>query len=139
VTRTLAAVLSCVALAAVAATTAHELAGTSWRLARFTASDGRVLVPRESQSYTIAFAEEGTLAARVACNRGGASWTSSAPGQLALGPLTLTKKGCPADPLQQRLVKDWANVRSYVLKDGRLHVSLLADGGVYEFESLPAR
>jgi para-nitrobenzyl esterase len=32
------------------------------------------------------------------------------------------------------MVKDWALVRSYVFKDGHLFLSLMADGGIYEFE-----
>jgi len=31
-------------------------------------------------------------------------------------------------------IKRWPFVRSYVLKDGRLYLSLMADGGIYEFE-----
>jgi uncharacterized lipoprotein YbaY len=32
------------------------------------------------------------------------------------------------------MVKDWQYVRSYVVKDGHLFLSLMADGGIYEFE-----
>jgi putative lipoprotein len=32
------------------------------------------------------------------------------------------------------MVKHWPYVRSYVIKDGHLFVSLMADGGIYEFE-----
>jgi heat shock protein HslJ len=32
------------------------------------------------------------------------------------------------------MVKHWPYVRSYVMKDGHLFVSLMADGGIYEFE-----
>jgi len=28
-------------------------------------------------------------------------------------------------------------IRSYVIKDGRLFLALMADGGIYEFEPLP--
>jgi para-nitrobenzyl esterase len=31
-------------------------------------------------------------------------------------------------------VKQWGYIRSYVVKDGRLFLSLMADGGIYEFE-----
>jgi para-nitrobenzyl esterase len=33
-------------------------------------------------------------------------------------------------------VKDWPYVRSYVLRNGHLFLSLMADGGVYELEPL---
>jgi hypothetical protein len=35
-----------------------------------------------------------------------------------------------------RIVKDWNFVRSYVIKDGHLFLSLMADGGIYEFEPM---
>jgi hypothetical protein len=36
---------------------------------------------------------------------------------------------CPPSALNKRFVKDLAYVRSYVLRDGNLYISLLADGG----------
>jgi putative lipoprotein len=41
--------------------------------------------------------------------------------------------------LHDRIAKDWAYVRSYVLKDGHLFMSLMADGGIYEFEPMSER
>jgi para-nitrobenzyl esterase len=38
--------------------------------------------------------------------------------------------------MHDRIVKDWESVRSYVIKEGRLFLSLVADGGIYEFESI---
>jgi para-nitrobenzyl esterase len=34
-------------------------------------------------------------------------------------------------------VKHWPYVRSYLVKGGHLYVSLMADGGIYEFERIP--
>jgi para-nitrobenzyl esterase len=36
----------------------------------------------------------------------------------------------------ERLGRDLPYVRSYVLKAGHLHLSLMADGGIYEFEPI---
>ena len=35
--------------------------------------------------------------------------------------------------MHDRIVKQWASIRSYVVKDGHLFLSLIADGGIYEF------
>jgi para-nitrobenzyl esterase len=43
---------------------------------------------------------------------------------------------CPPGSLHDRLAKDWEFVRSYTIKDGHLFLSLLADGGTYEFEPM---
>jgi heat shock protein HslJ len=36
----------------------------------------------------------------------------------------------------RQIVKQWGNIRSYVVKDGHLFLSLMADGGIYEFEPI---
>ena len=36
--------------------------------------------------------------------------------------------------LDDQIVKQWGYIRSYVTKDGRLFLSLMADGGIDEFE-----
>jgi para-nitrobenzyl esterase len=114
-----------------------SLAGTSWRMLRFEGGDDRVLTATDPAQYTMTFTPDGQVSVRIACNRGQGTWTSPATGQLALGPVALTRAMCPPDPLQDRWIKDWPAVRSYVLKNGHLYLSLMADGGIYEFEPLP--
>ena len=112
------------------------LGGTSWRLVQFEGGDGTTLKPDDPAKYTIAFGTDGRLSARIDCNRGTSTWKSSAPSHLELGPLALTRAMCPPESLHDQIVKQWPYVRSYVMKDGHLFVSLLADGGIYEFEPL---
>lgn len=64
----------------------------------------------------------------------GGTWTSSGASQVQFGPLALTRAMCPPGSLHDQIVKQWGNIRSYVLKDGHLFPSLMADGGIYEFE-----
>jgi para-nitrobenzyl esterase len=113
------------------------LAGTSWQLVRFLSSDDTVVTPDDGSKYTLAFGSDGTLTARIDCNRGRGTWTSSAPTQLTFGPLALTRAACPPQSMHDRIVKHWAYIRSYVVKDGRLFLSLMADGGIYEFQPAP--
>lgn len=120
-----------------AASANAELAGTAWRVVRFAGGDDSVVVPSDPALYTIAFAADGRVAARISCNRGHGSWSSEGASQLAFGPLALTRAMCPPDPMEQRLVRDWPYVRSYVMRDGRLYLALFADGGIYELEPVP--
>jgi heat shock protein HslJ len=120
-------------------TTTPQLAGTSWQLVRFQSGDGTTLSPEDKNKYTLAFANDGGVSVRIDCNRGHGTWKSSAPSQLELGPLALTRAMCPAAPLTDRIPKDWPHVRSYLLKDGHLFLSLMADAGVYEFEPNPSQ
>jgi len=118
-------------------TGAAPLAGTAWQLVRFQGSDDTVVTPDDGSKYTLAFASDGTLAARIDCNRGRGSWKSAAPSQLTFGPLALTRAACPPQSMHDRIVKHWAYIRSYVVKNGHLFLSLMADGGIYEFEPAP--
>jgi para-nitrobenzyl esterase len=124
-------------LAACAAAPAPQsLAGTSWQLVRFQGGDGRVLVPDERAKYTVTFGGDGVVNVRFDCNRGRGGWKSAQKNQLELGPMALTRAMCPPGSLHDQLVKQWPYIRSYTLKEGRLFLALMADGGIYELEPL---
>lgn len=112
------------------------LAGTAWQLVQFQGGDDTLLVPDDKAKYTLRFGADGMVAVRVDCNRGRATWKADPP-HLEFGPLALTRALCPPDSLHDRIVKHWPYVRSYILRDGHLHLSLMADGGIYEFEPMP--
>lgn len=113
------------------------LVGTSWQMVRFQGSDDTSLTPDDRSKYTIAFGADGQLTARIDCNRGRGTWRPSGVSQLALGPLALTRARCPAGSMHDQIVKQWSNIRTYVVRDGHLFLLVMADGGAYEFE--PAR
>ena len=117
-----------------AQTPAPKLEGTSWQLVQFQGGDDTVLKPDDKSKYAMAFDEKGRVSVRIDCNRGAGTWKSSGAPQLEFGPLALTRMMCPPVPLTDRLAKDWEYVRSYVVKDGHLFLSLMADGGIYEWE-----
>lgn len=114
---------------------AADLGDTTWQLMKFRGGDGTVLTPADKTKFTIAFDKTGAVSVRVDCNRGHGTWKSGGPNQLVFGPMALTRAMClSGEPFNDRLPKDWPRVRSYVLKDGHLFLSLKADGGTYEFE-----
>lgn len=110
------------------------LANTSWQLVKFEGGDGKVLTPDDRAKYTIAFEADGMVAARVDCNRGRGTWKSDGSSTIAFGPLALTRALCPPGLLHDQIARQWGNIRSYVIRDGHLFLSLMADGGIYEFE-----
>lgn len=65
--------------AAPAAQDGGGLAGTSWRLVKIRGSDDKTSVPDEPANYTLTFTADGSMAARIDCNRGRATWTSAEP------------------------------------------------------------
>jgi heat shock protein HslJ len=115
-----------------------NLGGTSWQLVKFQGMDDKTLTPDDKAKYTIEFGTDGGISARIDCNRGRSTWRSPESGQLELGPLVLTRAMCPPGSLHDHMVKNWSYVRSCVMKNGHLYLSLMADGGIYEFEPLPS-
>ncbi|UFP94311.1 carboxylesterase family protein [Gloeobacter morelensis] len=116
----------------------RSLAGTAWQLVKFQSGDGTTLIPEDKAKYTLAFSGDGRVAVRLDCNRGVGTWRSSGPNLLQFGPLALTRALCPPPSMGERIARDWLYIRTYLLKDGRLFASLMADGGIYEFEPLAA-
>ena len=116
---------------------AGSLSGTSWRLVQFEGGDGEVLTPDDRSKYTLQFLPDGSVSVRVDCNRGSGTWKSAAPGQIELGRLALTRALCPPGSLHDQIVKQWPYIRSYVIRNGHLFLSLMADGGTYELEPVP--
>ena len=117
---------------------ADGLGGTSWQLVRFQGGDDMVLRPDDKAKYTITFGADGGVSVRFDCNRGRGTWKSAGPNQLEFGPMALTRAMCPPGSLHDHLVKQWGFVRSYLIKDNRLFLSLMADGGSYEFTPISA-
>jgi para-nitrobenzyl esterase len=113
------------------------IGGTSWQLVKFQGGDGTVLTPDDKGKYTVAFANDGNVSVRFDCNRGRGAWILNGPNQLRFGPLALTRAMCSPGSLHDHLVRQWPIVRAYTVTGGHLYLSLMADGGSYEFEPMP--
>jgi para-nitrobenzyl esterase len=115
----------------------RPLAGTSWVLVELQSMDDTTLKPTGGARYALTFDGDGILRVQCDCNRGRATWRSPDDVALEIGPLALTRAQCPPSPLQDRFARDLGFVRSYVVRDGNLYLSLMADGGIYAFEPVP--
>ena len=115
---------------------APGLGGTSWQLVKFQGGDGALLVPDEKAKYTFTFNADGTFAARIDCNRGWGGWRSYPGNHLEFVAMALTRAQCPPGSLHDQIVRQLPYVRSYVIRNGHLFLSLMADGGVYELEPI---
>lgn len=120
---------------------AAGLTGKIWELVAIQSMDDAQGTTRIShpEKFTVNFAPDGRANFRIDCNRGNASWkatpsTDSSSGSLEFGPLAATKMMCPPDSHAQKVMRDLVYVRSYLLKDGKLYLSLMADGGIYEWQ-----
>jgi heat shock protein HslJ len=125
------------------ATASDPLVGTTWRLVSIESmSDEQPTTTIDDPAkYTVTFGADGRAAFQVDCNRGNGSWTAAAAasdsGSLSFGPIALTKMFCPQPSVDTTVAADLGRVRSYLLSDGKLHLSMEADSGIMHWEPQP--
>ena len=120
------------------------LQGTSWQLVGIQSMDDvqGLRRPGDASRYTLSLQADGRAVLQLDCNRATGSWRvepSADPGNggFRFGPLASTKALCPASSLGAPLARQLPYVRGYLLRDGRLNLSLLADGGILIWEPRP--
>lgn len=116
------------------------LADSTWRLVAIQSmADGQgPSAPPAGQTYRVTFAADGRAAFTLNCNRAVAGWSSEpsadgVSGSLAFTAVAMTRAFCPPPSLDTRIARDLAYVRSYLLDGGTLSMSLMADGGIYQW------
>lgn len=89
--------------------------------------------------FTLRFDADHRASLRLDCNRATGTWKAQAGsgdgGSLTFGPQAATRALCAPPNLGERIARDLAHVRSYRIIDGKLFMSLMADGGIYEWRS----
>jgi heat shock protein HslJ len=123
-------------LAACATTGGLEppLIGTEWQLVKIAYMNDEVVFADAPERYTVTLESGGAATLRLDCNRGRSQWEGG-DGQLRFGPIAGTRAQCPPGSLDARFTRDLGYVRSYVQRNGRLHLSLMADGAIMEFRA----
>ncbi|MGK7912785.1 MAG: META domain-containing protein [Synechococcus sp.] len=120
------------------------LADTTWRLVEFQSADDEIgtLEPEDPSAFIMRLQSDGTVTMKLDCNNATGTWSSEPSddgqsGSFSFGPLAVTRALCAPPNIDERIASDADFVRSYVLQDGRLHFSLMADGGIYTWEPNP--
>lgn len=119
------------------------LADTRWSLVEFQSMDDATgtVRPEDPSRYTMRLDADGTVRMALDCNRATGTWSAEAgldgtSGRFGFGPLAATRALCPPPNIDERVVALAEYVRSYLLKDGRLYLSLMADGGIFVWRPL---
>ena len=93
----------------------------------------------DPSQYTMRLNADGSVALRLNCNSAAGTWSAEAAtdpssGRFEFGPLAATMASCPPPGVDEQVTRQAPYVRSYLLKDGRLYLSLMADGGIFVWE-----
>jgi uncharacterized protein/heat shock protein HslJ len=118
------------------------LAGTAWELVAIQSKDdeqGTTHIAKP-ETFTVSFTVDGRASFLIDCNRGTTTWKvmpsqEASSGSLKFGLLATTRAMCAPGSQDQRVLRDLPQVQSYMLKDGKLYLSLMGDGGIYEWRS----
>jgi heat shock protein HslJ len=135
-----AGLLAAIGNAVAASSAGPVLAGSAWELVSIQSMDDAqgTLRIADPAAFTLQLGGDGRAALKLDCNRGSASWQATPAGdgnsgQFVFGPIAGTRALCPPPHLDERIVRDLAYVRGYLLRDGKLYLALMADGGIYEW------
>lgn len=116
------------------------LAGTGWQLVAFQSMDDTIGTqrPDDPSRYTMFLHEDGTVTMRLNCNHASGRWSvepagDGSSGRFQLGPLSATHALCSSPGLDKSVLAQAPFISSYLLKDGNLYLSLMADGGIYSW------
>jgi heat shock protein HslJ len=118
-----------------------DLKDSKWQLVELISSDDSIgtVRPSDPAQYQMQLNADGTANLKLDCNLANGPWTSvksadGISGIFNIGPAAMTRAMCAPGSLDQRIARELQYVRSYVLKDGRLNLSLMADGGIQVWE-----
>lgn len=115
----------------------QSLNGTQWQLIEIQSMDDSLYTPQPPAEYTLAFNALGRFSARADCNNVQGQWVHSGRSQVVFSNLISTRAMCPPESLYDRYLSDLGYVRSFILRDGNLYLSTMADGAILAFAPLP--
>ena len=132
---------ACLLMSQVAA--GEDLKGTEWQLIEFESMDDTVGIkrPQDPLLYTMSLNSDGSVVMHLNCNIAKGNWSAKPSsdgisGNFEFGPLISTRAFCPPPSMDQEIIAQAQYIRGYIIKDGRLYLSLMADGGIYAWERL---
>jgi hypothetical protein len=119
------------------ASATYSLTGTRWQLMEIQSSDvgAPPAMPSDPSRYTVQFASEGRAVFQIDCNRGQATWVVERVGDGHTGPLrfngvAIGQSTCGPSPLGPRVAAALPQVRGYMIRNGRLYMSMDGDAGL---------
>lgn len=106
--------------------------GVMWQWQETQGMDDSTESPSDPSVYTLTLNADGTFNVVADCNNASGSYVLDGS-QLTLEVELSTMALCPPESLSEDFLTDLGFVRSYVLEDGELYLSLMADGGILRF------
>jgi heat shock protein HslJ len=117
------------------------LSDTQWHLLEFQSMDDTQGIKQtdDPSKYTMYLHSDGTVTMKLNCNFAKGTWSAKAgqdlsSGSFEFGHFSMTKALCPPPSMDEHISVQAKYIRSYLLKNEKLYLSLMADGGIYVWE-----
>ncbi len=124
----------------------NPLAGTDWRLAGFQSMDDTTgtMRPFDPSLYTMHLDSDGTVTMHLDCNVASGTWSvkpdsNAESGRFEFGSLATTRAFCPPPSMDEIIEVHARHINAYLLKDGKLYLSVKTDGGIVAWEPIPGK
>jgi heat shock protein HslJ len=114
---------------------ANDLGIPTWQWQRTRAADGRIVSATAPDRYTLKFEGGGRVLVRADCNRGSGAYEIDG-GTMKMGPVALTRMGCPAGSQDAEFTQALSRVKGYAINGGEMTLAL-ADGGTMTLRAVP--
>lgn len=117
------------------------LADTQWVLIEYSAVPGKGQAQEVTLNrYTMTLAKDGSMQAKLDCNRGLGTWTAietkTGSGTISFGPVAATRAMCPEDSIGERLAADLPSMVTWSVYDGRLTLKPANGGPQYVWDTI---
>lgn len=116
------------------------LSNSKWSLLEFQSMDDGIgtIRPDLNSSYMMQLSDHGEMFIQLKCNSILGKWLikenqDTNSGEFRLSDLQVSKNLCDPSIFDKQMIAQLPYIRSYVLKDGYLYLSLWADGGIYKW------
>ncbi|HRN69669.1 MAG TPA: META domain-containing protein [Candidatus Woesebacteria bacterium] len=110
------------------------LLSTKWIWTETVMSDDTRTEPNADRSFSLTFDEDGRMTATTDCNNGMGMYEIRGINNLVFGPIASTLMYCEGSQ-ETAFFGQLAEVDSYLLEDGKLHLLLKMDSGTMSFDS----
>jgi heat shock protein HslJ len=89
-------------------------------------------IPQDPERYTLEFRQNGTVAIRADCNRGGGTYEANGS-QVSIQITHTTRAACPSGSLEMQFIKDLNAATIHFNKGEALYIDLKYDTGTMKF------
>ncbi len=109
-----------------------RLRDIEWKWQQTLYGNGSKSIPSKPENYTLLLGPDGSVSARIDCNRGGGTYTLE-DSRISIEITHTTMAACPPGSLDRAFLKDLSAAALYFIKNGDLYLDLKYDTGTMKF------